>query len=117
MAPAAQTIDRQAMQGSNAPMLIQAAFSANDKDVVSAPDARGQVLLVAQVDSILREEPSRNPQLFMQARTAVDKMISDDMLLSLQSAATARVNVKTNQKMVDSALGVEAPAGGAPVTQ
>jgi hypothetical protein len=53
----------------------------------------------------------------MQARTAVDKMISDDMLLSLQSAATARVNVKTNQKMVDSALGVEAPAGGAPVTQ
>jgi hypothetical protein len=64
----------------------------------------------------MREEPSRNPQLFAQARAAVDKMASDDMLLALQNAAFAAAAVKTNQKLIDSTLGVS-QSSSAPAAQ
>jgi peptidyl-prolyl cis-trans isomerase D len=105
-----EMLDRGSAQNSGVPMLFAMAFGAQEKDVVVAPDARNQVLLVAQVERIRREDPALDPQGYSQAVSQVSQMLTNDFLLSLESSAKTGAKVKRNEKLVTQTLGVEAKA-------
>ncbi|MGE3302561.1 MAG: SurA N-terminal domain-containing protein [Hyphomonadaceae bacterium] len=101
-----QLIDRQRASRGDAPALGAAIFGAAKGEVVTAPDARGAALLVAQVEDIERQDPAANAGLFAQAQKAADNFILTDMLTALQTAAVKAAKVKTNPKLVAQTIGL-----------
>ena len=101
-----QLIDRQRASRGDAPALGAAIFGATKGEVVTAPDARGAALLVAQVEDIERQDPAANAGLFAQAQKAADNFILTDMLTALQTAAVKAAKVKTNPKLVAQTIGL-----------
>ena len=87
-------------------------FAAAKGDLVSAPSAQGDAILIAQVNEITQQDPQTNPQLFEQARQITSDFLAKDMVLALQQHAVRDAKVKTNEKLRRTTLGLTDPAEG-----
>jgi peptidyl-prolyl cis-trans isomerase D len=106
-----ETVDRRSIQEGGAPALVAQIFGAKEKDVVAGPDASNRVLLVAQVDRIRREDPSRDAARFAAANQAALQMLTGDTLNSLINGAKTSAKVKPNAKLIASQIGIDAASG------
>lgn len=104
---ASQMVDRRAAQQSDAPSMIEAVYAAKEGQVVAAPDQSGSVLLLAHVEKILRIDPATQPQLMAQATATVTDGMTNDLLMSLETKAKSASKVKTNDKLLKQAQGID----------
>jgi peptidyl-prolyl cis-trans isomerase D len=101
-----QAIGRQEAAQGPAARLAGAIFAAKKGEIVSASIVNAPVLLAAQVEDVLREDPKARPDLVAAARGQADQMLSNDVLDSFQRGAVAAARVKQNDKLISSVLGL-----------
>ncbi|MBU6373507.1 MAG: SurA N-terminal domain-containing protein [Alphaproteobacteria bacterium] len=102
-----QTITRQQAGQGPAAQLGGAIFAAAKGEVVAAPIQGAPVLLVAQVEDILRDDPKTRPDLVEAARAQANELLTNDVLDTFQRAAVASARVKQNDKLIASVLGLQ----------
>lgn len=102
-----QAITRQQAGQGPAAQLGGVIFAAAKGDIVSAPIAGAPVLLVAQVEDILRDDPKTRPDLVEAARGQANELLTNDVLDTFQRAAVASARVKQNDKLIASVLGLQ----------
>lgn len=102
-----QTITRQQAGQGPAAQLGGAIFAAAKGDIVSAPIQGAPVLLIAQVEDIVRDDPKTRPDLVEAARTQATELLTNDVLDTLQRAAVTSAAVKQNDKLVSTVLGLQ----------
>lgn len=106
----AQTIDRRSAQQTASPQLTQAIFAAREGDVVSGVGGpRNQLMFLARVEKIERDDPAANPQGVQQRRQAMAEALINDTLATVQSAARAEARVRLNQPLIDRLVGKTDP--------
>ena len=107
-------LDRRNAQQSPSPQLAQAIFAAREGDVVSGIGGpRNQLMFVARVDKIERDDPAADPQGVQQRRLAMADALVNDTLGTIQSAARADARVRLNQPLIDRLVGKTDPADDA----
>lgn len=102
-----ETITRQQAGQGPAAQLGGAIFAAAKGDIVSAPIQGAPVLLIAQVEDILRDDPKTRPDLVDAARTQATELLTNDVLDTLQRAAVSSAAVKQNDKLIGAVLGLQ----------
>jgi peptidyl-prolyl cis-trans isomerase D len=109
-----QVLDRRNAQQTASQQLAQAIFAAREGDVVSGIGGpRNQIMFVARVEKIERDDPSADPQGVQQRRQAMSEALVNDTLATIQAAARADARVKLNQPLIDRLVGKADPADDA----
>jgi peptidyl-prolyl cis-trans isomerase D len=86
--------------------LVRAIFNAPPGGVVSGPRGKGEGYVIARVIGISHPNlPVSTPE-FEQSKMQFSQEAASDLTYSLAKATGARLGVKTNQKVVDQAVGV-----------
>jgi peptidyl-prolyl cis-trans isomerase D len=98
---------RRTIMQSPAGALAAQLFVAKQGEIVSAPDAQGGAILVAQVTKIEKTDPAGDKQLYDQARAAAANLIETDLLVSLQAAALQAAKVKYNETLRHQTIGYQ----------
>lgn len=105
-----QVLDRRNAQQTASPQLAQAIFAARAGDVVSGIGGpRNQIMFVARVEKVERDDPTADPQGVQQRRQAMGEALVSDTLATIQSAARSDARVKLNQPLIDRLVGKTTP--------
>lgn len=105
-----QTLDRRTAQQAPSPRLAAAIFGARVGEVVTgAGGPRGQVLFVAHVDKIERDDPAADPAGVETRRRDIEGPLGNDVIATVQNAARADAKVRLNQPLIDSIVGKTDP--------
>jgi len=105
-----QVLDRRNAQQTASPQLAQAIFAARVGDVVSGIGGpRNQIMFVARVEKIERDDPAADPQGVQQRRQAMSEALVNDTLATIQAAARADARIKLNQPLIDRLVGKTNP--------
>lgn len=109
-----QVITRRNAQQTASPQLAGAIFAAREGEVVSGIGGpRNQIMFVARVEKIERDDPSADPQGVEQRRQGMRNALLSDALDTIQSAARADAHVRINQPLIDRLVGkTETDEGG-----
>ena len=100
------TLDRREAQQNLSPQLGGAIFSARAGEVVSGIGGpRNDLMFVAYLDKIARDDPAANPQGVEQRRQSIAGAIGNDTLATVQNGARQDAHVKINQALVDRLVG------------
>jgi peptidyl-prolyl cis-trans isomerase D len=102
----AVVLDRQNAQRTASQQLAGAIFAARAGDVVSGfGGPLNDVMFVAHVEKVERDDPASDPQRVQQRRLAMTDALTSDALATIQSAARADARVRLNQPLIDRIVG------------
>lgn len=91
-----QTVVRAQLAQGPAAALGSAIFGGLEGVVVQAPLGQGQAIAMAQIEAIVKQDPTQTPDLLVQARQAASQQLLQDALFALQTEAARAADVKIN---------------------
>lgn len=103
-----QPVTRSQLAQGPAAGLGNAIFAGLEGVVVQAALGQGQALALAQIESIIKQDPSAAPELLAQAKQAANQQLLQDSLYALQTEAARAADVKINETLFSAGFAAEA---------